>query len=144
MRSIVTGRVAWCGGLSVDRSVTLVSSVKTAVWVEDLGGPREPRIRWRSRSPIGRDNFGRKKTRPIWTFCRELLAAESPYAAVQERLNRSICRLDCVLGLSEGSTSLIAFVRWRKCALNTIKPSVCGGNDRSVLSKYFDHHLLSI
>jgi len=41
-------------------------------------------------------------------FCREL--------AVQERLNRSICRLDCGLGWAEGSTSSVVFARWRQCA----------------------------
>jgi len=38
-----------------------------------------------------------------------------PWAA-QERLNRSICRLDCGLGWAEGSTSSIVFARWRQCA----------------------------
>jgi len=42
MRPIVTNRIAW----SVCQSVTLVSPAKTAdqdaVWVVDLGGPREP------------------------------------------------------------------------------------------------------
>jgi len=28
-----------------------------AVWVGDSGGPKEPRIRWVSRSPMGSDNF---------------------------------------------------------------------------------------
>jgi len=28
-----------------------------AVWVEDLGGPREPCIRWGYRSPVGSGNF---------------------------------------------------------------------------------------
>jgi len=46
MRPILTDRIAWSVGLSVCRSVTLVSPAKTAattelhdVWVEDLGGP---------------------------------------------------------------------------------------------------------
>jgi len=44
MQSIVTDGVAW--------SVTIVSPVKNgltdrdAVWVVDLGGPKEPHIRW--------------------------------------------------------------------------------------------------
>jgi len=35
--------------------------------------------------------------------------------AVQERMNRSICRLDCGLGWAEGSTGWIVFARWRQC-----------------------------
>ena len=30
---------------------------RDAIWVEDLGGPRKPCIRWASTSPIGRGNF---------------------------------------------------------------------------------------
>jgi len=47
---------------------------------------------------------------------------------VQERLNRSICRLDCGLGWADGSRSSIVFARWLQCALNTIEPSMCGGD----------------
>jgi len=36
--------------------------------------------------------------------------------AVQERLNRSICHLDCGLGWAEGSRSSVIFTRWRQCA----------------------------
>jgi len=35
--------------------------------------------------------------------------------AEQERLNRSICRLDCGLGWAEGSTTSIIFARWCHC-----------------------------
>jgi len=55
-----------------------------------------------------------------------------------KRLNRSIYRLGCGLGWTEGSTSSIIFARWRQCAhmgghiwrhlANTIEPSVYGGN----------------
>ena len=44
--------------LSVCLSVTQVSPAKTAaVWVEDLGWPGEPCIRWGSRSPWEGANF---------------------------------------------------------------------------------------
>ena len=36
--------------------------------------------------------------------------------AVQKWLNRSICRLGCGLGWTEGSTSSIVFDMWRQCA----------------------------
>jgi len=48
---------------------------RDTVWVEDLGGPMEPRIRWRSRFPIASGNFGGGEEEPIVsteTFCREL------------------------------------------------------------------------
>jgi len=38
-------------------------------------------------------------------------------SAVQERLDRSICRLGCGLQWAEGCTNSIAFARWRQCAL---------------------------
>ena len=38
-------------------------------------------------------------------------------SAVQTWLNWSICRLGCGLRRAEGSTSSIAFARWRQCAL---------------------------
>jgi len=90
MWPIVTDRVAWSVGLSVGLSDTLVSPVKTAApiempfWVEDLGGLREPRIKWGSRSPMERGNF-QAKGRPIVNY-RDTL--RSP---VQKRLNRSRC-----------------------------------------------------
>jgi len=34
---------------------------------------------------------------------------------VQKRLNRSICRLGCGLGWTEGSTSSIVLARWHQC-----------------------------
>jgi len=50
-----------------------------------------------------------------------------PWAA-QERLNRSICHLDCGLGWAEGSTSSVVFARWHQCALNTIESSMYVGD----------------
>ena len=46
---------------------------RDVIWVQDLGWPREPCIRWGSRSPMGRGNFGERV--PIIKyrdFCREL------------------------------------------------------------------------
>jgi len=67
MRPIVTDRVAW----SVGRSVCHTSEPCKNGWtdrdsisVEDSRVPTEPRIRWGSRSPMGRGNFA-GKGRPI-------------------------------------------------------------------------------
>jgi len=63
MWPIVTDRPAWSVGLSVGRSVTLMSPPKMAAliempfWVEDSGGPKEPCITWGSRSPMGMSNY---------------------------------------------------------------------------------------
>ena len=62
MQSIVTDRVAWSVGLSVCRSVCHTSEPckngdRDAIWVEDLGGPREPWIRWGPDTSTGRGNF---------------------------------------------------------------------------------------
>jgi len=79
MLYIVTDWVAWSVGLTISQSVTLVSPEKNgwtdrdAVWVEDLGGPRESCIRWGSRYFFGRGNFGEKKCPLyVWSlFCHE-------------------------------------------------------------------------
>ena len=61
MRPILTDRVAWSVGMSVRRSVCDTSEPsrkgstdRAAGWVEDLGGPGEPCIRWVSRFPHGK------------------------------------------------------------------------------------------
>ena len=58
--------------LSVCRSVCHTSEPcknrctdRAAVWVEDLGGPGEPCVRWRSRSPDGKGKFLGDNGRPI-------------------------------------------------------------------------------
>jgi len=80
-----------------------------AIWVEDLGGPREPCIRWGGPdTPIRRHNFGGKKSPFKY---RDFL----PWA-VHEWPNRSTCHLNCELGWAEGSTSSIVFAKWRQCA----------------------------
>jgi len=38
---------------------------RAAVWVEDLGGPGEPCIRWGSTSPMGRGKFLGENGRPL-------------------------------------------------------------------------------
>jgi len=38
---------------------------RDAIWVENLGEPREPCIRWSSRSPHGKGQFWGQKGRPI-------------------------------------------------------------------------------
>jgi len=56
MRPIVTDRVAWSVGRSVCHTSEPSKNGWTdggVVWVEDSGGLRERRVRWRSRSPMG-------------------------------------------------------------------------------------------
>ena len=55
---------------------------RVAVWVEDLGGPGEPRIRWGSRSPHGKGQILGENGRPIVKY-RDTLRS-----SVQRRLNR--------------------------------------------------------
>ena len=68
---------------------------RDAVWVEDLGGPRELCISWGSRSPHEKGQFGGKGA-PIVKY-RDTL--RSP---VRKQLNQSWCRLDCGLRLAQG------------------------------------------
>jgi len=62
MRPIAADRVAW----SVGQSLSVYHSNepckngcidRDAVWVDDSGGPKEPCIRWASRSCLGMGNF---------------------------------------------------------------------------------------
>ena len=86
---MLTDQITWSVGLSVCRSVCHTSDPcksgctdRAAVWVEDLGGPGEPRIRWGSRSPMGRGKFVGENGRPIVKY-RDTLRS-----SVQRRLNR--------------------------------------------------------
>jgi len=91
-------------GQSVCLSVTLVNPCKNgwtdrdAIWVEDSGGPREPCIRWQSRSPMGRGNFDREKKRPVVN----VKYRDTLQSSVQEWLNRLRCRSGCGLGWPQG------------------------------------------
>jgi len=81
---------------------------RDTILVEDSGGPREPCIRFGSRPPMTMGNFwGRRAHCKYSDFLRW---------AVQERLNRSICRLDCGLEWAEENASSVVFARWRQCA----------------------------
>jgi len=55
---------------------------RDAVWVEDLGGPKGPCIRWGFRSPMGRGKFLGENGRPIVKY-RDILRSY-----VERRLNR--------------------------------------------------------
>ena len=100
MRPIVTDRVAWSVGLSVCRSVTLVSSAKTAEPIEmpfglrTLVGPGNHLLDGGPDFPMGRDNFG-GKGRPIVKYRNSLRSS------VQKRLNRSPFGLWARMGPSE-------------------------------------------
>jgi len=123
MRPVVTDWVAW----SVCQSVTVEKNGLTnrdAVWVEDSGGPKEPCIRWRSRSPWE----GRGEGRPIVKY-RDV----RPWA-VQKWLNHWDAVMDLDLGAYIGWGCTLAppgkyhwtvHVWWR-----------CG-----LLSNYFDQWL---
>ena len=93
MRPIVTNPVAWSVCRSVCHTIEPCKNGCTdrdAVWVEDSGGHREPSIRWDPDPPLGRGSFG-GKGRPVVKY-RDTLRS-----SVQKRLNRSRCRLGCVL-----------------------------------------------
>jgi len=64
------------------------------VWVEDSGGPREPCIRWGSRSPHGKRQFWGGKWHPIVKY-RDTL-----WSSIERCLNLSRCRLGWGLGKS--------------------------------------------
>jgi len=67
------------------------------LWVEDSGGPKEPCIRWGSRSPMERGNFKEGRGGPLVKY-RDTL-----WLTAQKRLNRSSCRLGFGLGWAQGS-----------------------------------------
>jgi len=96
MQYVVIGQVAW----SVGQSVTVVSSTKIAKLIKmQFGlwawiGPKN-RVRWGSRSPIGRAIL-RGKGLSVVKY-REALSF------VQKPLNRSRCRLGWGLGWVQGN-----------------------------------------
>jgi len=103
-RSITYVDMAYCYQPSsvVCRSVCLSEPCKNsctdrdAFWVEDLGGPKEPCIRWGSRSSHGKGQFWEGKGRPIVKY-RDTLRS-----SVKKRLNRSRCHLANWLGWAIG------------------------------------------
>ena len=100
---LVTDRVAWSVGLSVCAVCHTVESCKNgwtdrdAVWVENLGGPREPCIRWGPEPPMARGNFDGRKGRPIVKY-RDTLRS-----FMQKLLKRLRCRLGWGLGWAQGT-----------------------------------------
>jgi len=97
MRPIVTDQVAWSFvsvGLSVCHTSEPCKNVYTdrdAVWVDDLGGPKEPCIRWGPDPPWEGAILTGEKGRSIVKYRNTL----QPF--VRKRLNRSRCRLRCEL-----------------------------------------------
>ena len=69
---------------------------QAAVWVEDLGGPGEPCIRWGPDPPVGMGKFLGENGHPIVKY-RDTLRS-----SVQRLLNRWECRLGCELGWAVG------------------------------------------
>ena len=72
---------------------------RDAVWVEDLGGPKELCITWGSRSPYGKGQFFWGKGHPIVKY------RETVQSSVQKQLNRLKCHLDCGPRWAEGITN---------------------------------------
>jgi len=122
-----------------------------AVWVVDLGGPKEARVQSYSADWVSMHNFNRiRQVVPMYP-------TTLPWA-VQKWPNWSICRLGCGLVWAEGSTSSIIFVRWRQCPtwVGTLVPRQVGTlappgeydwtlhlqRQCSLMSNYFDHLLL--
>jgi len=76
--SMVCLSVCWCVSLSVCHTNEPCKngwSDWDAVWVEDLGGPKEPCIRWGPDPPMERDNFQGGRGIPllsIGTLCSHL------------------------------------------------------------------------
>jgi len=102
MRSIVTDQVAW----SIGRSVTLMSPVKTAEPIEMPFGLRTPvgignHVLHGGPDAPWEGTILMVKGRPIVKY-RDTLRS-----SVQQRLNRSRCRLGCGLGAPKESS-----VRW--------------------------------
>ena len=94
--------VCWSVCLSDCRSVSYTSEPsknswtdRDAVWVMDLGGPREPCIRWGPDPPMGRGNFEGERVSIV--KYRDTLRS-----SVQKQLNRTRCRLACGLGWAQG------------------------------------------
>jgi len=65
-------RVAWSVGLSVALSVCHTSEPckngwndQVAIWVQDSGGPNEPRITWGPDANMGRGNFEWETGKPL-------------------------------------------------------------------------------
>jgi len=93
-------------------SVSAVSCAKVAeliempsgIWYLNSGWPKEPRVRYGSRSPCPKLQFLGERT------CQGM-PNDTVQSAVQKWLNRSRCRLGCGLGLAKE-----ACVTWR-CAL---------------------------
>jgi len=69
-----------------------------AIYVEDSDGPREPRL---GPDPHGKPQFWGGKRQPVIKY-RDI--QQSP---VQKRLNRSLCRLDCISDWPKES-----WIRW--------------------------------
>jgi len=77
-------RLWWCGGLDDRKGILPVetapiipkvsgssepckngSTDRDVIWVEDLGGPKEPCIRWGPDPPMGRGNFDGRRGNPL-------------------------------------------------------------------------------
>ena len=83
MRPIVTDEVAWSVGLSVYHTSEPCKNGSTnqdAIWVEDLGGPKEPCIRWGS-DPLWEGAILREKGAALVKY------TDSLPLPVQKRLN---------------------------------------------------------
>ena len=130
MWPVVTDGAAW----SVCRSDMIVSPdpIEIFVWVVDLGGPKEPCIRWVSRSPCKVAVF-REKGWPIAEYRYPLRWAVQNGWTDQDAV--------CIVYSGGARDVFHAGAHWRHLA-NTIELYMCG-SDVAFLSNYFGH-LLSV
>jgi len=85
-----------CRNQQVNRRHIKITYLLTARSPHGAGGPKEPCIRWGSRSPDANGQFWGGKGRPIVKY-RDTLRSSVPKC-----LNRSRCRLGCGLGWVQG------------------------------------------
>jgi len=129
---------------------TLLSHVsltdQDAIWTEDSGGPREPFIRWGSRSPMGRGNFFGVKGRPIVKYrdttvicAKTAEPIEMPFGLwalkdgvwVVGQQNADIVNTLQLRDVAMATIFIFLYMAiWHvHCRLaNTTEPSVCGGD----------------
>jgi len=108
---------------------------RDAVWVEDSGGPREPRVRW-GPNPPAKGQFWGEDGKGSWL-----------------QSIRTVCHQLCKSGWTDWHAVLVVDLdgtkearipswgaHWRHL-VNRVKPSTCTSGDTAFLWNYFDHLL---
>jgi len=127
MRPVVGDRVAWSVGLLVCLSVGLSVchssdpckngwTDRDAVWVEDSGGPKEPCIRWGSRSPYGKGQFWRERScRPTCHPSQRHMSSSATCAVVAlspARNERIRCHVGCDVAFRQITLTTCLIFHW--------------------------------